>query len=236
MIGALAFRSGHRMSGLFIMVTSRPRINARRTSNSWTGYRQMLKLPIFILLWFGFMLIKLPTALTGVLVVPFMWRYRTTHFIYLPWWTRPWANPEDWEGGEGSDYDSLPRWWIVSHGVEFKSWWHYHAIRNPANGLRSFESLDLDIDPDKVEYYTPHFFSVYEPHRLRNVGMRNAGYLAWQGWKAGMKYIHIWSDTRHAVIKLGWRVEPVDALNDGGGGIGIEDASFASKVLLYRKG
>lgn len=175
------------------------------------------------------------TAGIGLFVVPLMWRYRETDYEDLPWWTRPWSNPEDWFGQQNHFQSSLPRWWVAAHGIEFKSWYKYHAIRNPANGMRSFELLDLDIRPHEVKFRTPLYYTRYEPNALRNIGKRNAGYLAWQGWKAGIKYIHIWSNSKHLVIKLGWRVEPRDAI-DPGTGIGITDASFASKVLPYRQG
>jgi len=202
----------------------------------------MIRLPVFILLWIGFLLIKAPTAFAGLFVVPLMWRYKHTHYSFLPWWTRPWANPEDWKGGESTFLSSLPKWWVDKNGTTFRSWYRYHAIRNPANGLRSFELLDLDIDPDLVRYKTDLELLRYEPTVLRrhNLGgidanIKTAWYLAWQGWQAGFKVVHIWSDTHHLVIKLGWRIEPADAFGEDEN-IGTEDASFASKFLLYRKG
>lgn len=198
----------------------------------------LIKLPAFILAWLGFLCIKIPVTLLGPLVVSYLYKYRHTDYevvlAQLPW-LKPWINPEDWEGGYNSFSDSLPKWWVNSKGTEFKSFLQYHAIRNPANGLRSIEWLDMDIVPEKVKYTTNYYFNTYEPGVLRMADKKFAYYLAWQGIQAGIKVIYIWNDKRHLVIKFGWRVEPHDA-NDIAGGMGIEDASFASKFLFYRKG
>jgi len=194
------------------------------------------KVPVFVTLWATYLIIKIPTALLGSLVVPLLWAYKNTEYSDLPFWTKPWANPEDWEGGPSTYENSLPKWWVTSKGGGFFSFFHYHAIRNPANGLRSFELLDLDIDPEKVEFVTNQEFIRYEPNTLRAWNRKTSWYFAWQGWHAGMKFIHIWGPDRHTVIKFGWRVEPSDANATDIEAIGMEDASFASKVLLYRKG
>jgi len=183
-------------------------------------------------------LVKIPTALSGLFMVPLLYRYRNTHYEFLPWWTRPWSNPEDWHG-PGNGNNSLPLWWIKTHGNTFKEFYRYHAIRNPANGLRSFELLDLDIYPPAVKFRRSKNYrsgvGKYEPMAVRAWGVKRVWYLAWQGYRAGFKYIRIWNDERHMVIKIGWRVEPSDATTKRVN-IGTEDASFASKILLYRKG
>ena len=179
--------------------------------------------------------IKIPAALLGFIVIPLMHVYRHTKYDDLPWWTRPWANPEDWEGQVNSDQYSLPKWYVDSRGVGFKQFYQYHAIRNPANGLRSFELLDLDIVPALVKYKTNIVLKRYEPNALRSVKIKTAWYFAWQGYRSGLKIIHIWNDERHLVIKFGWRVEPKDATSEIVN-IGTEDASFAGKILPYRKG
>ena len=190
--------------------------------------------------------IKIPTSLFGFFVVPFLYPYRDTDYKDLPWWTRPWSNLEDWTGQPGNFKSSLPRWWVLNtdfhpdykgHGTGFKSFYQYYALQNSANGLRSFKLLDLAIDPSKVQYKTNFKMKRYEPNEVRKLALTTVWYWAWQGFQAGFKIIHIWNDERHLVIKLGWRVEPEDA--SGGDkyfDIGMENASFAGKVLLYRKG
>jgi len=153
----------------------------------------MIKLPVFILMWALYLAIKIPTWALGFVVVPFLYRWRFTHYERLPWWTRPWANPEDWEG-HGNGAGSLPLWWLNKHGVNFKSFYRYHAIRNPANGLRSFEWLDLDVTPDLIRYRTSMVLNRYEPDVLRKNALRTAWYFAWQGFRAGFKVVHIWND------------------------------------------
>jgi hypothetical protein len=199
----------------------------------------LIRFPVFLTIWLVYMfLIKFPTALLGFVVTPFLYRYRHTDYKDLPFWTRPWANPEDWQGQspDGNDVDSLPRWWHKLHGNGFKSWYKYHAVRNPANGLRAIEAFDMDIDPSRVKFATNGYMIRYEPPEVRALGKKLAVYVAWQGWQAGMKLIYIWNDERHAVIKLGWRVEPRDVHATDPDKMGIADASFAGKILPYRKG
>jgi hypothetical protein len=194
----------------------------------------MIKLPIFILMWILMIAIKIPTALFGLIAIVLMHPYRHTPYDDLPAWTRPWANPEDWEGQIYSDQYSLPKWWVKAHGIGFKQFYQYHAIRNPANGLRSYEWLDLDVDPKQVRYKTNIVMKRYEPTAIRKAKYKTAWYFAWQGYRAGFKLIHIWNAERHLVIKMGWRVDPADATQ-----IANElkkDASFAGKILPYRKG
>ncbi len=178
--------------------------------------------------------IKIPTVILGLIVIPFMHVYRHVDYDRLPIWTRPWSNPEDWEGQVNTDQYSLPAWWVKAHGIGFKQFYQYHAIRNPANGLRSFEWLDLDIDPKQVKYKTNIVMKRYEPVSIRKAKYRTAWYFAWQGFRAGFKIIHIWNDERHLVIKFGWRVDPVDATGEASEL--KKDSSFAGKILVYRKG
>ena len=196
----------------------------------------MIRLPIFILLWAGMMVIKFVTAVLGLFTIAYMHRWRNTPFEEVPKWTTPWLNPEDWYGTVNHYAYSLPKWWAESRGLNFKSFYRYHAIRNPANGLRNIERLDLAIVPEKVRFKTNYFMNRYEPVRLRTSRFTTAWYFAWQGFQAGLKIVHIWNDERHLVIKIGWRVEPLDATNRERAQVLIDDASFASKFLVYRKG
>jgi len=198
-----------------------------------------IKIPLFISLWVGFLFIKIPTIILGITIIPYIYKYRQVEYdTFMEKYPgfRPWVNPEDWEGGYRTYRNSLPRWWVNSKGDGFKSFWHYHAIRNPANGLRGVEWLDLDIKPEEVKFKTNTDIRYYEPNTVRANEEKTVWYLAWQGWQAGFKLIHIWSEERHLVIKFGWRVEPSDATEETVSDMGIEDASFASKILPYRKG
>ena len=195
----------------------------------------MIKLPIFILMWAIFLAIKIPVVILGLVVVPLMYVHRLTNYVDLPWWTRPWANPEDWHGQVNTHSNSLPKWWVLKEGVSMKSFYQYHAIRNPANGLRSIELLDLDVTPDLVRFKTNRKMGRYEPRPMRLSEIDTAWYFAWQGFRAGFKIVHIWNDERHLVIKFGWRVEPRDALDKEVTEL-KKDASFATKFLFYREG
>lgn len=203
------------------------------------------RLPIFVTIWVIYLIfIKLPVNFLGLFVIPFMWEYRSVDYDKLPWWTRLWSNLEDWHGQVNSYNSSLPRWWVLTKGTGFWSFYRYHAIRNGGDGLRSIEWLDLDVDKSRVKYWTPKFFTTYEPKAMRDlagdeefsIDISTIGYIAWQGWRAGMKVIHIWSPTRHFVLKLGWRVEPNDAINPKGPASLNQNEGFASKLLVYREG
>lgn len=201
----------------------------------------ILKFIPFLAIWIAFMALKLVVAALGLIVIPILWRYRMVEYDKLPKVFRPWANPEDHHGGSmykrGRSHNSLPDWWIDQKGISLKSFWLYHAIRNPANGLRSFEFLDLDIVMERVKFVATEYFKHYEPGRLRKDGKRWAAYLAWQGWQAGCKVVIVWNDERHLVLKLGWRIQPSDAVDlIDPAGIRHEDSGFASKFLPYRKG
>jgi hypothetical protein len=187
---------------------------------------------LFIAIWALVIPVKALTALLGFLVTPITYRYRDTDFKDVPRALRPWTNPEDWKGGWLDYPGSLPTWWQVSEGSGFKAFYKYHAIRNPANGLRNFSAFSLDVVKEKVCYTTPRYFKDYEPQDIKAAGLKSARYWAWQGWKAGFQYVRVWNDTRYTVIKLGWRVQPSDAED---GPWFAKDAGFAGKVLLYRK-
>ena len=188
-------------------------------------------------MWALIICIKIPTALLGFVMVPLLYKYRNTLYKDLPFWTRPWANPEDWRGQspDGNDVGSLPRWWIKREGDDFKAWYRYHAIRNPANGLRSFEWLDCDIIPEKVKFKTNRYMDRYDVSKIRELNLKTVWYIAWVGNRMGLEVIHIWNDERHFNIKLGWRIEPNDMYGDVSK-LGMRNASFASKILPFREG
>jgi hypothetical protein len=200
----------------------------------------MIKLPLFIIVWALYVPLKLSILLLGLVVTPILYLYRKRSLDDVPGVFLPWQNPEDWNGGPEGTEHSLPQWWVEQEGVGFWSWYKYHAIRNPANGLRNIEFLDLDIKPDEIDFWTPKYLKYYEPWwtRKHHPELKNYGYVCWQGLRAGMKFVHLWNDKRHFVIKFGWRIEPRDKKEgpDPDGQRAIEGAGFASKLLPYREG
>lgn len=175
---------------------------------------------------------KLPTAVAGWFVVPFLYKYRYTDIDMMPIWSIPWVNPEDWHGGFLNYDGSLPTWWKNREGDDFKSFYKYHARRNPADGLRNFAWLQLWIDKDKVWYWTPKFMEHYSPWWDRKPGWR--GYIAGQGPYVGFKIQWVRKDT-YSEVKFGFRVEPNDAkreLPDSSARKAL-GASFASKIKWW---
>lgn len=205
-----------------------------------TKFRDVLwRIPGFLAVWVGNIAIKLPTVLLGTIMVALLYPFRKTQFDKVPKIFLPWQNPEDWIGGTAGTEHSIPQWWINENGTGFWSFYKYHAIRNPANGLRNFDFIDLDLKQWKIHYWTPKYLKYYEPWYVKkeHPELKTYGYVAWQGWKAGVKIEHIWNDERYLVFKFGWRVEPRDA--EEGYREGSErwknGAGFATKFLPYRE-
>jgi hypothetical protein len=192
-------------------------------------------------LWGVMIAIKAPVALLGFLMVALLAKHRYKAREDVPRIYTPWLNPEDWNDGPMGTSSSLPKWWVNREGDDFKAFYRYHAIRNPANGLRNFPSLLVNLKEgnEDIRFITPEYFDSYSPWWLaqNHPTVKSAWYLCWKGWKLGFKYIRMWNPERHTVIKLGWRVEPMDKVigpdkagQKYGGGAG-----FATKVLLWRK-
>ena len=198
-------------------------------------YAKWLTMPIAWPLWWLIQIaVKLPTMVLGTLIVPILYRFRHTEIKDMPWWSTPWVNPEDWAGGVLRNPESLPDWWTAKNGNGFWSFWKYHAIRNPADGLRNFWKWNLHINPNMVEYWTPEYFKHYEPWWIKKPGVY--GYIAWQGIWCGIKIQWIRKDT-YTELKIGFRVEPRDAHFelDQHSARRLLGASFASKFIPARE-
>lgn len=194
----------------------------------------MIRLPIWILWWLVQMAIKIPFAIMGLWMMRVMYYDRYTHINALPWYKKIFANPEDWRGGFKDYEGSVPTWYIEKMGGDsYRTFWRYHAIRNPADGLRNIKWLQLWIEKDKVKYWTPKYFDRYEPWADRTPGWRF--YIAWQGFYAGLKLQWVREKT-YSEIKLGFRVEPRDAHHElpESSVRKVLGASMASKVTWSR--
>lgn len=192
-----------------------------------------LGLPSQLIFWGLQMAVKTVVAALGLVVVPFLYRYRWDDIKATPSWAKPWVNPEDWTGGRQGYAGSLPTWWTAGNGDGRYSFWKYHAVRNPADGLRNFPKWNLQINPDKVYYWTPEYFRFYEPWHIKKPGVY--GYVCWQTVWLGVKVQWIRKET-YSEFKLGFRVEPSDAHGhlDPNGSRAKDGASFASKLILNR--
>ncbi len=170
----------------------------------------MIRLFYFIPLWLGYLLlVKIPVNALGLLVVPFLWKYRFTDYKDVPKRFKLWTNIEDWQGGINNyGESSLPRWWVKRAGIGFKSFYKYHAIRNGGDGLRTTRIGGVAVDPDKIRSITKPYMRWYEPWKLREQGRASALYLTWQGLKAGLKWVRIDGPHEHTMFKIGYRIEP----------------------------
>jgi len=193
----------------------------------------LLKSPLFLGVWIMQLAVKVPTMLLGLVVVPFTYKYRNTPLGETPAILTPWINPEDWYGGFPGFDDSLPPFWRKREGTGRWSHYWYHAVRNPADGLRNYRFLNPIPDPGKMKYWTNEYRDNYEPWAP---GPRVSWYFCWQGYSLGSALQIRWSDSRYLALLFGLRLNPGEAK-----GIRVNKeklvwgASMATKLLPYRK-
>lgn len=194
-------------------------------------YMKMLALtPVWLTWWAVQIMVKAPFALLGLVVIPYMWTKKNTPLHELNWAERLFANPEDWYGGHYNFADSLPPWWVRSRGVSFKSFYLYHAIRNPADGLRNIPQLQAQIEQHRVQYVASQYLRYWEPEFVGNVpGVY--WYIAWQGHNMGLNVMWI-RDTKYVTLKLGMRIEPRDSVEPVKGSRGTLGGSMATKLVV----
>ena len=155
--------------------------------------------PIFLANWIGNIAIKLPTLFAGFIMVIPLYFYRKRAFDEVPKIFLPWQNPEDWNDRIMGTENSIPQWWVNEMGTGFWSFYKYHAIRNPANGLRNYDFIDLDLKEGEIYYWTPTYYKHYAPWYVGKYNIKTCGYIAWQGWKAGVEIIHIWPELQRDI-------------------------------------
>ena len=203
--------------------------------------KNLARLPVWMAMWALQIAAKAVIGLLGLVMVAVVYQKRYTPLEQLPKWAILWANPEDWHGGFKNYDGSIPPWFKkkMDKRSEFWQFYKYHAIRNPADGLRNVKWLQLWIDKDKVEYWTPVFYKHYDAWWVRRDDSEFTGvigYIAWQGAYMGLK-VQWYRKESYSEIKFGFRVEPQDAVSElpehsARRHLG---ASFANKVLVSRE-
>jgi hypothetical protein len=214
---------------------------------TWLAYLFLIKLPT-IVVGLGAVPLLYPYRHTDYKDLPWWTRLWSNHEDWqggtpgygeasLPWWwirrevatyREPWHNMSNTIGHALSPkWERHLRWQYHvprrhQQGTGFKSFYIYHALRNGADGLRSFPPFAIYIEPPRIQYKTPTYLRWYEPWKLRELGLKSAHFLCWQGWKAGYKWVYIHDDVDHTVLKLGWRID-ADRL--------LQTRSFATKFL-----
>lgn len=165
------------------------------------------------LLWIPMLALKATVVLLGLVAVPLMLATRNKP----AWLWRPWYNPRT-----GLD---VPSWFTRS-----RFWWN--AIRNPANGLRSYPWITVKIDQEKVRSKSNGLPT--NPYPLRKKNRRVGWFYAWHGVYSGLWVCVLWNRTHHMKLRFGWKILPDDATEveawrrDGAG--------FAMAFIPYRKG
>lgn len=169
----------------------------------------MIRLPIWILMWVVQLAFKLPMWALGFIAMRFMYKKRYTPLGQLKWYQKLFANPEDWHDGFLQYDGSVPPWFKKRYAEksEFYQFYRYHAVRNPADGLRNIKWLQLWIVPEKVRFKTNLYLEHYEPWFVDVPGVY--WYIAWQGAHAGLKVLWIEKD-KYTEFKFGFRVTPHD--------------------------
>lgn len=194
----------------------------------------MIRLPLWILMWLVQLVFKLPMWALGFAVMPLMYQKRYTPLDQLKWYQKLFANPEDWQGGHLNYSGSVPTWYRnkFPDKSEFYQFYRYHAVRNPADGLRNIKWLQLWIEPEKVRFKTPLYLKHYEAWYHDAPGVY--WYVAWQGVYAGLKVLWVEKD-KYTEFKFGFRVTPADCegLSDTSARKAL-GASMASKLRWRR--
>ncbi len=134
---------------------------------------------------------KLPVIAVGLVVVPFLWRFRRRPINKMPSWLMPWVNPEDWTGGYrkfGPFVNCVPLN-VYGKTVGFWLFYKYHALRNGGDGLRNYDWHVADIRP-----------------RYMKVVQETNGYTVTQG-----KYRSWYRKYGKVQVKFGFRMRPSDA-------------------------
>lgn len=189
-----------------------------------TAIRLAVRLVVSVPMWVRNFAMKAVLAFTGLVMVAAVYKYRNTDYAQLPAWVKPWANPEDWQGGVLNYAGSVPRWYHKKwpDKSEFYKFYRYHAIRNPGDGLRGYRWSQLHIEPSKAGYWTPKYMRSYEA-RHADEGDKVLGYIAWQGWYCGMKWLFL-GKKKYVEFKWGFRIEPRDVEE------GLPDTSVRKKI------
>lgn len=186
-----------------------------------------MKVPFQLFLIVMMAALKLAVTVLGAVAVPLMLATSNRP----AWLWRPWFNPEEGLG--------LPAWYpryISRYGNwlsrRFPRWW-WNAIRNPANGLRTYSVLSVEIEPSRVRTIGNGLPS--NPAPLRKAGGRFSWFYAWQDNYAGFWICAIWSATKHMKLRIGWKILP-DDVDEVSEEWRADKAGFAFSVLPWRRG
>lgn len=173
------------------------------------------------LLWVPMGGLRALTILLGFVVVPLMLACNS----HPRWLFRPWLNPETGLSGAPWWEDYLSR-----HGnpvaKKFPRFW-WSAIRNPANGLRTYDFLTVEVKGYK---FKGNDLPV-NPAELRKLKKRVGWFYAWKGIYSGFWVCVVWNETRHMKLRIGWKIVP-DYLDEWI----PEIAGYALAFLPWRKG
>jgi len=168
------------------------------------------------------LLLRIVTAAAGLIAVPLMLSTDNRP----AWLWRPWHDPT----GQAS-------WWPAKAETRnpiarrFPNFW-WSAVRNPANGLRTYPLLTCDVDPLRLEWRDNDLPT--NPGPLRRTGERVGWFYAWQGAYSGLWLCVLWSDSRHMKLRIGWKLVPDEDRFDNEWR--PERAGFAMSVLPFRRG
>lgn len=170
----------------------------------------MIKLPLFILSWILFLILRTIFIILGYIFVPIsvlFKEYETRKSKIFPdkdilafksklMWI--WGNEEEGIGYYGKKGYSLRKRILYSE-----------CVRNPANNLRFVPLLSTKIDPDKVEFRG----SLDKDTELIKYDLDETDFcsLTWQGLYSNFRYQGKIFGKRYR-IWIGWKIYPHDKL------------------------
>ena len=175
------------------------------------------------LLWAPMLVLRAVVAALGLVMVPLM-----LAFTNRPAWLfRPWYDPT-----------GVAQWWpayVEREGNAFVKrfpmfWWF--AIRNPANGLRTYSGLACDVFQSQLKWRDNDLPT--NPKPLRATGKRLGWFYAWHGVYSGFWACVLWNKTHHAKFRIGWKLVPDE--EQFRHEWKPDRAGFAASVLPWRKG
>lgn len=161
---------------------------------------------IYALSWVPALMIKASLALVGLLMVPFVLKFREGRFDRL-WWI--WGNDAYLHDPTSEqDKDGPPQWWLEDAEktgglpAKFPAFWWY-AIRNPVGNMRFiFENRSANLSTNWIH----DIFGLIEADDLVKAGKNMAFVWRYAGPFASYRRVWLNGSDKYSEIWIGWKV------------------------------
>ena len=203
------------------------------------------RLPKMLWLWIAHGFGSIPWSIAGLWRVWQLRKLTSNDFDqmvrYYPHFL-PWVNPEDWTGGVRGfplEYKCIPPDLHDKYPPTDWGFWRYHALRNPAGGLRNYPWWVCRLNKDEIRHrpsYVPQHVKAWYLRRLDEVD-RITWFVCWQGDYLHMRCVILWSDNWHGELGIGFRIFPRDRQGPWPDSTRWKiGAQFASKFHILKRG